>query len=99
MNYKINKVWVVVIDNPKGQTVCTYTTRTVAMEMFNKIIKLLNETFPNDCIVAYNLKGTKGNAYYNLLNNHYTVTLTGSHLSYYTNVEESELKKIIKGEK
>lgn len=98
MNYKINKVWVVVIDNPNKQTVCTYTTRTVAMQMFNKVIKLLDEIFPDDYAFAHNLNGTKGNAYYSLLNNHYTVTLTGSYLSYYTNVEESELKKFIEGE-
>ena len=98
MNYKINKVWVVVIHNPKGEVVNTYTTRTVAMQMFNKVIKLLNETFPDDYAFTHNLNGIRGDACYILANNHYTVTLTGSHLSYYTNMEESELKKFIEGE-
>lgn len=98
MNYKINKIWVVVVNNPNGQNVYTYTTRAVAMQTFNRIIKLLNETFPDDFAFTYNINSTRGNAYYGLLDNHCTVTLTGSHLSYYTTVEEFETRKLIEGE-
>lgn len=98
MNYKINKVWVVVVNNLNGQNVYTYASRAVAMQAFNKIIKLLNETFPNDFAFTHNINGTRGNAYYGLLDNHCTVTLTGSRLSYYTTMEESETRKLIEGE-
>ena len=98
MNYKINKVWVVVVNNLDGQNVYTFATRYVAMQAFNKIIKLLNKTFPDDFAFTHNINGTRGNAYYGLLDNHCTVTLTGSHLSYYTTMEEFETKKLIEGE-
>lgn len=98
MNYKINKVWVVVVSNLKGQNVYTYGTRYIAMQAFNKIIKLLNETFPNDFAFTHNIDGTKGNAYYGLLNNHCTVTLTGLHISYFTDTIVSETEELIKGE-
>lgn len=98
MNYKINKVWVVVVNNLNGQNVYTYASRAVAMQAFNKIIKLLNETFPNDFIFTHNINGTRGNAYYGLLDNHCTVTLTGLHISYFTDTVISETKKLIEGE-
>lgn len=67
MNYKTTLSWIVTIETPNGTSIHNYETRHEAFKVFTTIKETIEETFPEETAADFNSTGSKGDAYYGLM--------------------------------
>ena len=98
MYYPIKKTWIVIIHTPNDQKICAFKTRYLAYNLFNNIKETIKTKYPEEPTLIYNEYGSKGNAYYGLIDKHYDVRLISRPFVAYTDYIVKEFKEEIENE-
>lgn len=75
--YRLNKTWVVILTTPNSEELYNFNTRQRAYKIFKECVNLIEEVYPENIGVTYNINRKKGNAYFGLIDPCIVIQLVG----------------------